>query len=151
LTHVFFLYFLLWGWFFFLILSYGIKLLTLELCDFFQFFFLGYPKCGLVKLAWASLSILFFNIFLYKYGFFAKSSFWKSFFFIIISCRGWRVNWVNLGSLEFFYPLASFPWHWFFLKKIITWRWNVGHWPLLFLALLSIKLLWERVSKFNLD
>ena len=136
MIHVFFLYFLLWGWFFFSISSSDIKLLTLELCDFFfSFFLLGYSKCGLVKLAWASLGILFFNIFLFKYGFFAKSSFWKSFFFISwFHVVGGGLIELTQVHLRFFYPLASFLWHWFFLKKIITWRWNVGHWPLLFLA-----------------
>jgi hypothetical protein len=132
LTHVFFLYFLLWGWFFFSISSSDIKLLTLELCDFFfSFFLLGYSKCGLVKLAWASLGILFFNIFLFKYGFFAKSSFWKSFFFyIMISCRGWRVNWVNPGSLEIFLSLSFFPMTLIFLKK--NYHLTLKCWPLTF-------------------
>lgn len=149
MTHIFFLYFLLWGWFFFqfhyLVLNYWPSSFVI----FFGFFLLGYPRCGLVKLAWASLRILFLIYFLFKYDCFAESFFWK-FFFTMISCRWWRVNRVNPGSLEFFYALASSPWRWFFFL-IITWRWNFGHWPFLFLTLLSIKLLWERVSKFNLD
>jgi len=62
---------------FFLTISYfDVKLLTLELCDFFHFsFFLGYPGCVLIKLTRVSLHVLTQYFFYLTLVFFARSFF----------------------------------------------------------------------------
>jgi hypothetical protein len=58
LTQIFFLNVFFYEIDFFLISSFGIKLLAIELSDFF-FFMLVYPECELVNLTWVSLAYIF--------------------------------------------------------------------------------------------
>jgi len=89
---------------------------------FHLFFMLGYPECVLVKLIQVSLYFLT-QCFSYLTSiFFSKFFFWKSIFFISISCREWWVSQINpcwlSFFLNFFMTLFVFQFHHFALNYL---------------------------------
>jgi hypothetical protein len=118
---------------FFLISSFDIKLLILELCDFSSFFFLrDHPKCRLVKLSWFNSSILW--------------CFFKSIFlswFHIMGCKLVKLACIN--SRIFFMLFFK---NWFFSQfNNLT----LGYWGLrfmIFFRFLSIRLSQSHIPSY---
>jgi hypothetical protein len=110
---------------------------------FSLFFLLGYPKCELAKLTWVNLHFLTYFLYL-NLVFFVRSFFWK-FFFILVSCRKWRVGRVNLSGLDIFFSqffMTSFLDSSFCIKLFAI---ELSH----FFPCLNVLLFRERIDQAN--
>lgn len=109
---------------FFSILFFGIKLLALEFCDFFLFFFPMGPswmRVSQVNTFW--FRVFFIDFFIdWAFVFFLGPSFKDLFFLILISYHIWRVSRFNLGWLEFFSLIFLFLKLIFFYFHTLTLR-----------------------------
>jgi len=79
-----------------------IKLFSFELCYFFTFPFvlLFREQDGQANPSQLAFSFTMFFFYL-TWVFFVWPCFWRSIFFIPISCHVWEVSWLNLGWLDF--------------------------------------------------